>query len=45
LLTGFVAFLTGDSRLAILSILILFVGGAALLAVAVRVRDTEHRVD
>ena len=45
LLTGFVAFLTGDSRLAILSILILFVGGAALLAVAVRVRQTEHRVD
>ena len=45
LLTGFVAFLTGDSRLAILSILILFVGGAALLAVAVRVRETEHRVD
>ena len=45
MLVGFVAFVTGDSRLAILSILILFVGGAALLAVAVRVQQTEHRVD
>jgi UMF1 family MFS transporter len=43
LLTGVVAFATGNSRLAILSILILFVGGAALLAVAVRVRETEQR--
>jgi UMF1 family MFS transporter len=39
LLAGGVAWLTGNSRLAILSILVLFVGGAALLAVAVRVRE------
>lgn len=36
LLTGFVAYATGDSRLAILSILLLFIGGAALLVVAAR---------
>jgi len=36
LLTGFVAYTTGDSRLAILSILLLFIGGAALLVVAAR---------
>ena len=42
LLVGGVAFVTGDSRLANLSILILFVGGAALLAVSVRVQQTEH---
>jgi UMF1 family MFS transporter len=45
LLTGVVAFVTGNSRLAILSILVLFVGGAALLAVAVRVRETEQGLD
>ena len=45
LLVGGVAFVTGDSRLANLSILILFVGGAALLAVSVRVQQTEHRLD
>ena len=43
LLVGGVAFVTGDSRLANLSILILFVGGAALLTVSVRVQQTEHR--
>jgi len=36
LLTGVTAWLTGDSRLAILSILILFVAGGALLIVAAR---------
>jgi UMF1 family MFS transporter len=36
LLTGVVAYATGDSRLAILSILLLFIGGAALLVVAAR---------
>jgi len=36
LLTGVVAYVTGDSRLAILSILLLFIGGAALLVVAAR---------
>jgi UMF1 family MFS transporter len=36
LLTGIVARLTGDSRLAILSILLLFVGGASLLVAAAR---------
>jgi UMF1 family MFS transporter len=34
LLTGVVAKLTGDPRLSILSILLLFVGGAALLVFA-----------
>lgn len=36
LLTGSVAYVTGDSRLGILSILLLFVGGGALLLVAAR---------
>jgi UMF1 family MFS transporter len=36
LLTGIVARLTGDSRLGILSILLLFVGGASLLVAAAR---------
>jgi UMF1 family MFS transporter len=36
LLTGSVAYVTGDSRLGILSILLLFVGGGALLVVAAR---------
>jgi UMF1 family MFS transporter len=36
LLTGIVARVTGDSRLSILSILVLFVAGAALLAVGTR---------
>jgi len=36
LLTGVVAYVTGDSRLAILSILLLFIGGGALLVVAAR---------
>jgi MFS transporter, UMF1 family len=36
LLTGIVARVTGDSRLSILSILVLFVAGAALLAVTAR---------
>jgi UMF1 family MFS transporter len=36
LLTGSVAYVTGDSRLGILSILLLFVGGGALLIVAAR---------
>jgi len=45
LLVGGVAFVTGDSRLANLSILILFVGGAALLAVSVRVQQTGHPLD
>jgi UMF1 family MFS transporter len=36
LLTGSVAYVTGDSRLGILSILLLFVGGGALLVVASR---------
>jgi UMF1 family MFS transporter len=34
LLTGFVAYTTGDSRLSILSIMVLFVAGAGLLAFA-----------
>jgi len=36
LLTGIVARVTGDSRLSILSILILFVAGGTLLVVAAR---------
>ena len=36
LLVGFTAAVTGDSRVSILSILVLFVGGAALLIVAAR---------
>jgi MFS transporter, UMF1 family len=36
LLTGIVAHLTGDPRLSILSIVILFAGGAALLVIAAR---------
>ncbi len=40
LLTGFVAYTTGNSRLSILSIMVLFVAGAVLLGVAGRVRDT-----
>lgn len=36
MLTGFTAWITGDSRLSILSILILFVAGGALLVVASR---------
>ena len=36
LLMGVTALLSGDSRLAILSIVVLFIGGAALLAFAVR---------
>jgi len=36
LLTGIVAHLTGDPRLSILSIVVLFIGGGALLIVAAR---------
>jgi UMF1 family MFS transporter len=45
LLTGIVARLTGDSRLGILSILLLFVGGASLLVAAARSeRRSGYRV-
>jgi UMF1 family MFS transporter len=40
LLTGFVAYTTGNSRLSILSIVLLFIGGAVLLHIAGRVRDS-----
>jgi UMF1 family MFS transporter len=39
LLAGAVALTTGNSRLSILSILLLFIGGAVLLGIATRVRD------
>ena len=42
LLTGVVARVTGDSRLSILSILVLFVAGAALLAVAGRAEQSRR---
>jgi UMF1 family MFS transporter len=44
LLTGIVARVTGDSRLSILSILLLFIGGAALLAMTARVERRAARL-
>ena len=44
LLTGVVARVTGDSRLSILSILVLFVAGAAMLAVAARAERRAARI-
>lgn len=41
LLTGFTAWATGNSRLSILSILVLFVAGGALLVVAARVERAQ----
>jgi len=43
LLTGIVARVTGDSRLSILSILVLFVAGAALLAMTARAEQRDAR--
>jgi UMF1 family MFS transporter len=44
LLVGVVAGITGDTRLSILSILLLFVGGAALLVIAARAERRSGRV-
>jgi len=41
LLAGAVALTTGNSRLSILSIVLLFMGGAVLLGIATRVRDPD----
>ncbi|MCJ7451315.1 MAG: MFS transporter [Steroidobacteraceae bacterium] len=42
-LVGITAAVTGDSRLSILSIVILFIAGGALLAVAARVERADHQ--
>jgi MFS transporter, UMF1 family len=42
LLTGIVARVSGDSRLSILSLLVLFIAGAALLAVGTRSDQASH---
>ena len=42
-LVGITAAVTGDSRLSILSIVILFIAGGALLAVAARVERLDHQ--
>jgi MFS transporter, UMF1 family len=42
-LVGITAAVTGDSRLSILSIVILFIAGGALLAVAARVERGDHQ--
>jgi UMF1 family MFS transporter len=44
LLVGVVAGITGDTRLSILSILLLFIGGAALLVIAARAERRSARV-